>query len=165
EGVAEGDPALRPGRRIDLGGVPDPVSGAYVLTEVVHTVDGNGHLTHFSTVPPRTAAPPTGGVVVTLGTVTDVADPDGLGRVRLTLPAYGDLDAGWLAVLCPGAGRGKGLVALPDPDDTVLVVLPGGEPAAGIVLGSLFGAVEPYDAGIDDGKARRWTMRTAGGSP
>ncbi|MDG4810333.1 phage baseplate assembly protein V [Micromonospora sp. WMMD1120] len=163
EGVAEGDPALRPGRRIDLGGVPDPVSGAYVLTEVVHTVDGDGHLTRFSTVPPPTPPPATAGAVVTLGTVTDVADPDGLGRVRLTLPAYGDLDAGWLAVLCPGAGRGKGLVALPDPDDTVLVALPGGEPAAGVVLGSLFGAVEPYDAGIDDGRARRWTMRTSGG--
>jgi phage baseplate assembly protein gpV len=164
EGVAEGDPVLRPGRRIDLTGVPDPVAGAYVLTEVVHTVDGNGHLTRFSTVPP--AAPPTAssaGAVVTLGTVTDVADPDGLGRVRLTLPAYGDLDAGWLGVLCPGAGRGKGLVALPDPDDTVLVVLPGGEPASGIVLGSLFGAVEPYDAGINDGRARRWTLHTAGG--
>ncbi|MEV4657230.1 contractile injection system protein, VgrG/Pvc8 family [Micromonospora sp. NPDC049301] len=164
EGVAEGDPALRPGRRIDLTGVPDPVAGAYVLTEVVHTVDGNGHLTRFSTVPP--AAPPTAssaGAVVTLGTVTDVADPDGLGRVRLTLPSYGDLDAGWLAVLCPGAGRGKGLVALPDPDDTVLVALPGGEPTSGIVLGSLFGAVEPYDAGIDDGRSRRWTLRTAGG--
>ncbi|MFG1882664.1 phage baseplate assembly protein V [Micromonospora sp. NPDC049102] len=168
EGVAEGDPALRPGRRIDLTGVPDPLAGAYVLTEVVHTVDGDGHLTRFSTVPPEAGPPaavPTaaGGAVVTLGTVTDVADPDGLGRVRLTLPAYGDLDTGWLGVLCPGAGRGKGLVALPDPDDTVLVVLPGGEPASGIVLGSLFGAVEPYDAGIDDGRARRWTLRTAGG--
>ncbi|MGC4813910.1 contractile injection system protein, VgrG/Pvc8 family [Micromonospora sp. DT228] len=163
EGVAEGDPALRPGRRVDLSGVPEPVAGAYVLTEVVHTVDGNGHLTRFSTVPPVAPPTPVGGAVVTLGTVTDVADPDGLGRVRLTLPAYGDLDAGWLAVLCPGAGRGKGLVALPDPDDSVLVVLPAGEPASGVVLGSLFGAVEPYDAGIDDGRARRWTMRTAGG--
>ncbi|MGW3894929.1 contractile injection system protein, VgrG/Pvc8 family [Micromonospora profundi] len=164
EGMAEGDPALRPGRRITLSGVPDPVAGAYVLTEVVHTVDGNGHLTRFSTVPPAAPARPAGaGATVTLGTVTDVADPDGLGRVRLTLPAYGDLDAGWLGVLCPGAGRGKGLVALPDPDDTVLVVLPGGEPASGIVLGSLFGAVEPYDAGVDDGRARRWSLRTAGG--
>ncbi|MEU5908818.1 contractile injection system protein, VgrG/Pvc8 family [Micromonospora sp. NPDC047467] len=164
EGVADGDPALRPGRRIALTGVPDAVAGAYVLTEVVHTVDGNGHLTRFSTVPPAAPSHPTSaGAVVTLGTVTDVADPDGLGRVRLTLPAYGDLDAGWLGVLCPGAGRGKGLVALPDPDDTVLVVLPGGEPASGIVLGSLFGAVEPYDAGIDDGRARRWSLRTAGG--
>ena len=81
----------------------------------------------------------------------------------MALPAYGDLDAGWLAVLCPGAGRGKGIVALPDLGDTVLVALPGGEPASGMVLGSLFGAVEPHDAGIDGGAARRWTLRTAGG--
>ncbi|MGK5444169.1 phage baseplate assembly protein V, partial [Micromonospora sp. URMC 105] len=103
------------------------------------------------------------GAVVTLGTVTDVADPDRLGRVRLSLPAYGDLDAGWLAVLCPGAGAGKGIVALPDPDDTVLVALPGGEPVSGIVLGSLFGGVEPYDAGIADGRSGRWSVRTGSG--
>lgn len=164
QGVAEGDPALRPGRRIALAGVADDLAGVYVLTEVTHTVDGNGHLTAFSTAPPP--APPAAAVpaaVVTLGTVTDVDDPDRLGRARVTLPAYGDLDAGWLAVLSPGAGRGKGIVALPDPEDTVLVALPGGEPASGIVLGSLFGAVEPYDAGIADGRARRWSVRTSGG--
>ncbi|RIV41608.1 type IV secretion protein Rhs [Micromonospora radicis] len=164
EGTAEGDPALRPGRRIRLTGVAAALAGTYVLTEVVHTLDGTGQLTRFSTAPPP--APPTGPpapAVVTLGTVTDVADPDGLGRVRVTLPAYGDADAGWLGVLCPGAGRGKGLVALPDPDDRVLVALPGGEPASGVVLGSLFGAVEPYDTGVDDGRARRWSLRTSGG--
>ncbi|MEV6814044.1 contractile injection system protein, VgrG/Pvc8 family [Micromonospora sp. NPDC051296] len=164
EGTAEGDPALRPGRRIRLTGVAEAVGGTYVLTEVVHTLDANGHLSRFSTVPPP--APPAGPpapAVVTLGTVTDVADPDGLGRVRVELPAYGGADAGWLAVLCPGAGRGKGLVALPDPQDSVLVALPGGEPASGVVLGSLFGTVEPYDTGVDDGRARRWSLRTAGG--
>ncbi|MER7335914.1 MULTISPECIES: contractile injection system protein, VgrG/Pvc8 family [unclassified Micromonospora] len=164
EGVAEADPALRPGRRIALTGVPAAVAGTYVLTEVVHTVDAAGQLTRFSTAPPP--APPAGPpapAVVTLGRVTDVADPEGLGRARVELPAYGGLDAGWLAVLCPGAGPGKGLVALPDPEDSVLVVLPGGEPASGIVLGALFGAAGAYDAGIDDGRARRWSLRTAGG--
>ncbi|MFI6131650.1 phage baseplate assembly protein V [Micromonospora sp. NPDC051141] len=164
EGTAGGDPALRPGRRIALAGVPDPVAGVYVLTEVVHTVDADGHLTRFSTAPPEpppVTAPPA--ATVTLGTVTAVDDPDGLGRARVTLPAYGDLDAGWLAVLCPGAGRGKGIVALPDPEDTVLVALPGGEPTSGVVLGSLFGAVEPYDAGIVSGRSRRWSIRTGTG--
>ncbi|MEE3921616.1 hypothetical protein V2I01_35180 [Micromonospora sp. BRA006-A] len=54
-------------------------------------------------------------------------------------------------------------MALPDPDDTVLVALPGGEPASGVVLGSLFGAVEPYDTGIVSGRSRRWSMRTGTG--
>ncbi|MEH0934772.1 phage baseplate assembly protein V [Micromonospora psammae] len=164
EGVAAGNPGLRPGGRIDLAGVADELAGVYVLTEVTHTIDGDGHLTRFSTVPPPAPPPPpVSAAVVTLGTVTDVDDPDRLGRVRLTLPAYGDLDAGWLALLCPGAGPGKGIVALPDPDDTVLVALPGGEPTAGIVLGSLFGAVEPYDPGVADGRTGRWSLRTGSG--
>ncbi|MFY1584275.1 phage baseplate assembly protein V [Micromonospora sp. WMMD734] len=164
EGVAAGDPALRPGRRVTLGGVADDLAGVYVLTEVVHTVDGSGHLTRFATAPPP--APPhvtAGGAVVTLGVVTAVDDPQRLGRVRVRLPGYGDLDAGWLAVLCPGAGRDKGIVALPDPDDTVLLALPGGDPVAGVVLGSLFGTVTPYDAGVADGRAGRWSVRTGSG--
>ncbi|NUO55366.1 MAG: type IV secretion protein Rhs [Hamadaea sp.] len=161
-GTADGDGRLRPGRRIAIGGVAERFCGAYVLTEVVHTIDAAGHLTRFSTEPPPMPAQ-SSAAVLTLGSVTDVDDPDRLGRVRVDLPAYGGLDAGWLALALPGAGRGKGIVALPDPADTVLVALPGGEPAAGIVLGSLFGTVEPYDAGINDGKAQRWSMRTAYG--
>ncbi|MGK5677389.1 phage late control D family protein, partial [Micromonospora sp. URMC 106] len=56
EGVAEADPALRPGRRIALTGVPAAVAGTYVLTEVVHTVDAAGQLTRFSTAPPPATA-------------------------------------------------------------------------------------------------------------
>jgi phage protein D/phage baseplate assembly protein gpV len=161
-GDAEGDPDLRPGRRIALAGCAEQLAGVYVLTEVVHTIDAAGFLSRFSTQPPAVATPlPT--ATVTLGKVTDVDDPDRLGRVRVDLPAYGGLDAGWLGVVFPGAGRGKGIIALPDPEDTVFVVLPGGEPAAGIVIGSLYGTVEPYDAGIDSGKSQRWSMRTANG--
>lgn len=164
DGLAEGDPALRPGRRITLTGTTEQVEGGYVLTEVVHTIDANGHLTRFGTGPPAPPPAQSGvGAVVTLGTVTDVDDPERLGRVRLDLPAYGGLDAGWLAVVCPGAGRGKGIMALPDPDDTVLVIMPGGEPTSGIVLGSLFGAVEPFDAGVGGGRAQRWSLRTRAG--
>jgi phage baseplate assembly protein gpV len=139
------------------------VAGDYVLTEVVHTVDADGFLTSFDTTPPATVDTdrPTG---ATLGTVTDVVDPDNLGRVRVSLPTLGDLDAGWLAVVCPGAGQGRGIVALPDVDDTVLVLLPHGEPAAGLVIGSLYGQINPPDeAGIADGRIGRWSLITADG--
>lgn len=161
-GVAEGDGTLRPGRRVAISGAAELLCGVYVLTEVMHTIDAAGHLTRFTTEPPALPVQPSA-AAITLGTVTDVDDPERLGRVRVELPAYGGLDAGWLGVALPGAGRGKGIVALPDPDDMVLVALPGGEPAAGVVLGSLFGAIEPYDAGIEAGKAQRWSMRTAAG--
>jgi phage protein D/phage baseplate assembly protein gpV len=162
-GVAEGDAQLRVGGRIALGGVTESVAGTYVLTEVTHTLDGEGYLTTFSTEPPPVPVPDAA-AGATLGTVTAVDDPDRLGRVRVTLPALGDLDAGWLAVVCPGAGSGRGIVALPDVDDTVLVVLPHGDPVSGLVLGSLFGTHEPPDAaGVDGGRIRRWSLVTAEG--
>ncbi|HET8682774.1 MAG TPA: phage baseplate assembly protein V [Micromonosporaceae bacterium] len=162
DGVAEGNAALKVGGRVAIGGVSEQVAGVYVLTEVVHTVDAAGHLTAFSTSPPPVPAA-AAAASVTLGTVTAVDDPDGLGRVRVTLPALGGLDAGWLAVVCPGAGSGRGIVALPDVDDTVLVALPHGEPASGLVVGSLYGTVAPPDAGVDGGRVRRWSLRTAEG--
>jgi len=159
-GVANGDAALRAGGRVDLGELAPPVRGTYVICEVVHTVDATGYLSAFSTEPPRVRPQPPG-ASVTLGRVTAV---DGNGRVQVSLPAHGDLDAGWLAVLCPGAGSGKGLVALPDVDDLVLVLLPHGVPMAGIVLGSLYGTVDPPDsAGVTEGAVKRWSLRTAEG--
>ena len=44
-----------------------------------------------------------------------------------------------MEVLSVGAGSGKGLVACPDVDDQVLVLLLHGDPAQGIVLGGLYG--------------------------
>lgn len=161
-GVAVGNALLRPGARVRLSGLAPALAGTYVLTEVTHTVDATGYLTRFGTRPPR-PAPARRTAALTLGRVVAVDDPDGCGRVRVRLPALGDLDAGWLGVLCPGAGPDRGLVALPDVDDTVLVALPHGEPAAGIVLGGLYGAVEPPDPGVDGGRVRRWSLRTAGG--
>jgi uncharacterized protein involved in type VI secretion and phage assembly len=166
-GVADGEPRIWAGRRIVLKGVPAHVDGGFVITEAVHTVDANGYQTAFSTEPPEPVRPadPVGmePTVLTLGKVTGVDDPQGHGRVRVSLPAHGDLDAGWLSVLCPGAGQGRGLVALPDVGDTVAVALPRATPADGIVLGSLFGAMSPPDTGVEGGAVRRWSMRTAAG--
>jgi uncharacterized protein involved in type VI secretion and phage assembly len=162
-GVANGDAGLRAGGRVEVRELAAPVAGTYVVCEVVHTVDATGYLSTFSTEPPRVRPQPPG-ASVTLGRVTAVDDPDGCGRVRVSLPAHGDLDAGWLSVLCPGAGSGKGFVALPDTDDLVLVLLPHGVPMAGIVLGSLYGTVTPPDdAGVVDGAVKRWSLRTAEG--
>lgn len=164
-GVADGDAELSAGRRIRLAGVASAVAGDYLLGSAVHTVDGRGYQATFSTelppAPPGSAA--TGGTSLTLGRVTAVDDPDRLGRVRVSLPALGDLDAGWLGVLCPGAGRDRGLVALPDVGDTVAVALPHQSPAAGVVLGSLYGSVPPPDSGVEGDRVRRWSIRTSGG--
>jgi phage protein D/phage baseplate assembly protein gpV len=175
EGVTDGDGRLWAGRRIAVTGLPAPPAGEYVPASVIHTVDAAGYQTIFSTelpelpeLPDLPAQPgagmrPAGGTTVTLGQVTSVADPEDLARVRVSLPAYGGLDAGWLPLLHPGAGRDRGLVIVPDVGDTVAVALPQHAPADGLVLGSLYGAVRPPDDGVVGGAVRRWSMRTPAG--
>jgi len=86
-------------------------------------------------------------------------------RVRVKLPTYRDIETDWMGVVTPGAGLGKGLLALPDVQDTVLVLLPSGDPANGVVLGGLYGSMtrEEWDWGVDANAVKRYTLRTPGG--
>lgn len=162
-GTAEGNANLRPGTPVEVGGVAPALSGRYVLTAVRHVIDRRqGFVSELDTAPPP-ARSRHRGTVATLGVVSRVDDPDGMGRVRVVLPNYGDVDAGWFNVVIPGAGPGKGLVALPDVDDRVLVVLMDGDPAQGVVMGGLYGTVPPPDPGVAEGAVRRYTVTTPGG--
>ena len=161
--VAEGDARLRPGARVDVRGVAAAVAGEYVLTAVTHHVDAHhGFLSELSSAPPprRVRARAS---AVTLGVVSRVDDPDGKGRVRATLPAHGGVETDWMQVLAVGGGSGKGLMLLPDVGDTVLLALGGEDPARGVVVGGLYGAGGPPDAGVEGGAVRRYTLLTPGG--
>ncbi len=140
--VVEGDPALQAGRRVRVTGVRPALEGTYAITEAVHEISVAGYETTLSSRPPE-PAPARPADQVTLGVVDDVDDPDDRARVRVRLPAYPDLVSGWAPVLLPAAGAGKGVVALPEVDDTVLVLLPGRDPAHAIVLGGLYGTESP----------------------
>lgn len=162
-GVAEGDPRLQAGTPVVLSGLRDELDGRYVLTDVTHTVDGiRGYLTELSSAPPdvrrRRSA-----VAAALGEVTSVDDPDGRGRVRVSFPAHGDVESDWLGVVVPGAGGDRGIVALPDVGDRVLVAFAHEDPATGLVVGGLYGTGGPPDPGVADAAVRRFSMRTSGG--
>jgi uncharacterized protein involved in type VI secretion and phage assembly len=162
-GVAEGDPALRPGCRVDLEGVTPTLEGTYVLCSVEHRIDPeHGFISEIGTLPPppREESPAT---VAALGQVTQVDDPEKLGRVRVSLPALGELETGWIEVLVPGAGKSKGLVALPGIGDRVLLLFPDGDPAQALVAGGLYGPDGPPDSGVEGGSMRRYTFTTSGG--
>lgn len=162
-GVAEGDPQLRPGAVIDVSGIADHLAGEYVLTEVTHTIDDRlGFVSEFSTTPPPPIERPVGAVTA-LGTVTRVDDPDKLGRVQVSLPAYEDVETGWLNVLCLGGGASKGIIALPNVGDRVLLLFAHGDPAAAIVLGGLYGMDGIPDSGVEGNATRRFTLVTHGG--
>ncbi|MCA9541120.1 MAG: hypothetical protein KC620_19605, partial [Myxococcales bacterium] len=155
EGTAAGNLNLMPGRCIQLRGLDAEFDGTYALTAVTHVIDGeSGYRTEFSTArPPRPRSQKA--TELTPGLVTDVADPDGQGRVRVRLPTFADAETGWLPVVAPGAGPRKGLVTTPDIGDRVLVVFDEGQPGRGLVLGGLFDVGALPDAGIADGRTRR----------
>ncbi|WP_224248379.1 phage baseplate assembly protein V [Hyalangium gracile] len=161
--LAEGDARLRPGARVEVRGITPAVSGRYVLTAVNHVLDAQrGFVSELSSAPPA-RRPRTRASAATLGLVSRVDDPEGLGRVRATLPAYGGVETEWMQVMSVGAGAGRGLVMLPDVGDQVLLVLADGDPARGVVLGGLFGEHAPTDPGVEGGSVRRYSARTAGG--
>ncbi len=162
-GVARGDTALQPGTGIEVRGLADDLSGRYVLTQVTHTIDRRlGFVSEFDTAPPPIPPRPRS-AIASLGVVTQVDDPDGMGRVRVKLPTYNNVETDWLQVVSPAAGTNKGLVALPGVDDNVLVLFTRQNPAQGVVLGGIYGPYAPYDPGVDGSAVRRYTLRTPGG--
>jgi uncharacterized protein involved in type VI secretion and phage assembly len=166
-GVAEGDPRLRPGARVRVEGVADSLAGQYVLTSVDHTIDAQrGFISEISTTPPTPRSQQEGtsqGALATLGVVTKIDDPERLGRVQVTLPAFGEVETDWMEPLSAGGGAGKGLLMIPDVGDRVLVLCARGDPAQGVVLGGLFGPKGLPDDVLGGGGVRRFTMRSPGG--
>lgn len=163
-GVARGDAALRPGRRVEVRNVTDALAGVYVLTQVTHRLDAHlGFVSELSSEPlPHRARP--AAASATLGVVTAVDDPNGLGRVRVSLPAYDQVETDWLQVVSPAAGVHKGLVALPDVEDNVLVLLLHGDhPEQAIILGGVYGPFAPYDPGVEGSATQRYSLRTPDG--
>jgi len=162
--VAEGDPRLQPGTPVEIGGVAESLAGRYVPTTVRHVLNHDrGYICEIDTSPPQPGPQlRTGSAASTLGVVSQVDDPEQMGRIRIVLPNYGGVETSWLQVAVPAAGPGKGLVALPDVDDQVLVLLLSGDPDQAIVLGGLYGTGGPPDAGIEDGAVRRYTFTTPG---
>ncbi len=162
-GVAEGDPDLMTGTRVQVSGVASRLEGQYILTSVTHMVNRqSGFISEVSTSPPVFEKHPSG-VNAAWATITSVDDPEKLGRVRASLPALGKVETDWMVVMAPGAGAGKGFVFLPDVGDQVLVLFVGGEVSQGIVLGGLYGTNGPGDYGVEGTSIRRFTLGTPGG--
>ncbi|HEY5952804.1 MAG TPA: phage baseplate assembly protein V [Terrimicrobiaceae bacterium] len=161
-GVADGNPRLRPGTPVDLSGVAADLRGRYILTEVTHLVDREkGFVSEISTAPAPPAMRPKG-TLMTLGVVTRVNDPERLGRVQVSLPAYDNVETDWMGVLTMGVGAGKGVVMLPDMGDEVLVLCAKEDPAHGVVLGGLCGKGPP-DSGVEGDTVKRFAWLTPGG--
>lgn len=161
-GVADGNPALMPGMAVQVSGVEASLEGRYVLTEVNHSIDPEkGYISEINTLAPAASHVKTG-KNATIGIVSQVDDPENLGRVKVSLPTYNNIETDWLEVLIQGAGVQKGQLILPDVGDHVLLLFINGEPAQSVVLGGLYGEKELPQPVVEDGAVQRFVMQTAG---
>jgi hypothetical protein len=70
------------------------------------------------------------------GKVTDVDDPESIGRIKAIVPAvFGETDSPWAMPASPFAGPQHGLFLLPEVDDGVWIEFEGGNPARPIWSG------------------------------
>ncbi|KGN75090.1 hypothetical protein HQ47_04075 [Porphyromonas macacae] len=125
--------------------------GQYVVTEVEHIVNRNGHyenrLVAHPSNPVYVPAKETGSsrAYAETGVVVDNADPEGQGRVRVQFEwQQGKTRTNWLRVQTPDAGSSdkvstnRGFVAIPEIGDQVMVGYEHGNPSRPFVMGSLF---------------------------
>jgi phage protein D/phage baseplate assembly protein gpV len=161
-GTAEGNAALTPGSKIKVRGYPDEFANRFVLTAVTQRISrATGFVSELSSRPAEPERTPEAAILA-CGLVSNIHDPEQLGRVRLTLPAVGGVETDWLEVLASGAGSGKGLLCLPDVGDKVAALFAREDFSAGIVIGGLFGADGLDDYGVDE-KIVRFALLTPGG--
>jgi uncharacterized protein involved in type VI secretion and phage assembly len=100
--------------------------------------------------------------------VSDLRDPDGQGRVKISLPWAADTGSSryeaWarLATLMAGSGRGSWFV--PDTNDEVLVGFEGGDPRRPYVLGGLWnGSDSPPESMDGSGRNSKKVLRSRNG--
>ncbi|MBN1983469.1 MAG: hypothetical protein JW795_18170 [Chitinivibrionales bacterium] len=164
KGTAEGDFRLHPGVRISIEGEMHGFNADYVLGEVKHTFDSHkGFVSCVATdfpAPHFTPYRP----IATVGVVSSVEDPQSMGRVKASLPAYNNVETDWLSCLFPAAGADKGIVAMPDVSDRVLVLFIQNDPSSGVVIGSFYGTgKQPEEWGVHSGEIKKYSFLTRGG--
>jgi uncharacterized protein involved in type VI secretion and phage assembly len=87
-------------------------------------------------------------------TVSEIKnDPDGIGRVKLTLPWAPDTGSGhyeaWARVATLMGGKNRGSWFIPDKGDEVLIAFEGGDPRRPFVLGGLWNGKDAPPESMD----------------
>jgi len=100
--------------------------------------------------------------------VTDVRDPSGQGRVKITLPWAPDTGGAryeaWARLATLMGGKNRGSWFIPDINDEVLVAFEGGDPRRPYVVGGLWNGSDKPPASMDsDGRNTIKVLRSRNG--
>ena len=100
--------------------------------------------------------------------VSDIKDPDGMGRVKVTLPWSPDTASDryemWARVATLMGGNNRGSWFIPDVNDEVLVAFEAGDPRRPYVLGGLWnGSDKPPESMDGSGQNNKKVLRSRNG--
>jgi uncharacterized protein involved in type VI secretion and phage assembly len=179
EGTARGDPRIMAGAAVSLGNTGGRFDGKVTISRARHTWDRRGYRTWFvasgghdrslmGLISGRSTAASAGLIPgVVMGIVTNVADDDEAGRVKLRFPWLSDdYESDWTRVMHLGAGHDRGLVLLPEVNDEVLVAFEHGDSRKPYVIGGLYNGVDtiavddPIDTSAGVVNKRGWRSRS-----
>jgi phage protein D/phage baseplate assembly protein gpV len=179
EGVCDGNPAVVPGKQVEIDGVGTRFNGKYYVTQAIHewnkdtgmftrfVVSGRRNHDLLSIVEDPPAKKRLPGVVV--GLVSNNNDPNGSGRVRVKFPWLSDNDeSAWAPMATPMTGNGRGFQYLPEIDDEVLVAFEHGDIDRPYVIGCLWNGVDtpplsPSDAVAGNGAVNKRIIKSRSG--
>ncbi len=94
---------------------------------------------------------------IVIGLVTDLEDPENIGRVRVSYPYLGDETSDWARLVTQMAGKDRGMFFRPEVGDEVLVAFELGDVRRPYILGSLWSTTDTPPA--DDGQAKQNNWR------
>ena len=151
--VIIGDPFLLAGSEVVIQNVGGRFTGKYYVTEARHIWRQGDYKVRFqvSGKNPYTlrhmllgndhSQKKISGVVI--GIVTNLSDPENLGRIKVKFPwlpkyQFAELESSWARVAVPGGGKDRGIIFMPEIDDEVLVSFEQGDVNYPYIVGVLW---------------------------
>ncbi|MBN1937905.1 MAG: VgrG-related protein [Anaerolineae bacterium] len=180
EGMGRGDPRVKAGYTVTIENVGTRFGGKYLVTQAIHRYTEDGYQTTFSITGrrPNTLSHLLGGNggeqesgsmrgVVT-GLVTNLSDPDDLGRVKVKYGWLGDdIESDWMRIAAPMAGAERGFYYLPEVNDEVLVAFEHGDVHHPYIVGMLWSSTDkppkPNSEATASGKVKERIFKSTSG--
>jgi phage protein D/phage baseplate assembly protein gpV len=180
EGVCDGNPRVKAGWKVTISNVGTRFSGKYFVTSATHIHNAEGYRTTFSISgrQPNTLSHllesgnghgqergMVQGVVPAL--VTNLDDPDNLGRVKVKYAWLGEIESFWARIAAPMAGKERGFFYLPEINDEVLVAFEHGDAHRPYIVGALWSNEDkppkPNNEVTAGGKVNQRVLKTRSG--
>lgn len=102
---------------------------------------------------------------IVIGTVTNINDPENLGRIKVKFPWFGQTyESGWASIAVPMTGASMGFFFVPSVDDEVLVAFDHGDVNRPFVLGSIWNNKEKPPGTSADAMDKIFRLKTKKGN-